>query len=360
MNDYTERLEQLAADSTTALDTGLINQEYRNADIPSLTTEELNDFSNESSFKELLKVEKALLDQWEPIAGFNNYEGVSRDSIIKYMRRCGAVDVAPPDAERVPVGRSMRTLTVDFKHYIIEVPIAFHFIKNSSGAGTLPKLADKINRQISLLNSVYNKFNIRFRLFSIDSTINNIWFTRGYGDPNALDQMTRTLSRSPTTVMNVYTLQSSVLGVATYPWNSTRGTAMDYVIINYNSLPDGPASFGQGLYTEGKTLVHEAGHYLGLFHTFEGGYLKCQVAPPHDGCNRGDEVDDTPSQLICYLVGCDENSDSCPAPGKDPVKNYMGYNPDACITELTTGQGERLIQSILRFRDVLVTNPDWK
>ena len=150
-------------------------------------------------------------------------------------------------------------------------------------------------------------------------------------------------------------LGSQVLGEATFPnASSTNGTPQDYVLINYNTLPGGPVGFEQGMYSQGKTLVHEAGHYMGLYHTFEGGDYDCKTTA-NDGCNIGDQVDDTPSQKICYFTGCGFGTDgiemdSCPAPGKDPVKNYMGYNPDACMNELTDGQAERIIRSLLTFR----------
>lgn len=57
------------------------------------------------------------------------------------------------------------------------------------------------------------------------------------------------------------------------------------------------------------------GHWLGLIHTFEG------------GCSEeGDLVADTPQQADGdNIFECDEADDTCPAPGTDPVHNYMSY-----------------------------------
>src|SRR5262249_56390587 len=71
-----------------------------------------------------------------------------------------------------------------------------------------------------------------------------------------------------------------------------------------------------------------------LLHTFQGG-----CTPP------GDEVDDTPFEAG-PAFGCPEGSDTCPAPGLDPIHNYMDYSDDPCLTEFTSGQDDR-INSIL-------------
>lgn len=357
VEDYNEKLEKFAADTIPKMDTASINAEYFKINIPSITTEIMRDISNETSFKDLIRTERALLSKWEQIKDFKSYYGIKPDTPLNLIRRCSAFDRAPLSAERVSSARGMRAVSLDY--YKIEVPVAFHIIVNQQRVGLLGGMANKIRDQIQALNNVYNRFNITFKLISTDTTINDTWFNRAsyYTDLNALNQMTSALSKNPDKVMNVYTLGSGVLGEATFPWYNEKGTSMDYIVINYNTLPGGPSNFYDGKYSEGKTLIHEAGHYLGLFHTFEGGNFYCDTNPPHDGCKIGDQVDDTPSQIICYFDGCDENSDSCPAPGKDPVKNYMGYNPDACMSEMTRGQRDRLLQCIIKHRYYLITNP---
>lgn len=358
VDEFNEQLEKFTVDSTQKIDTTSINAQFYKIDIPSIGRQAMTDISNESSFKELLRTERELLTKWENIKDFKSYFGVRPDTILGLIRRCSAFDRAPLNAERMPSARGMRAVSLGY--YNVEVPVAFHIIKNQRGDGLLPNMTTQINDQIKLLNSVYNKFNISFKLVSTDVTTNDVWFNRAsyYTDTNALKQMTSALSKSPEKVMNVYTLGSQqVLGEATYPWYNDKGTSMDYIVINYNTLPGGSNTFYNGMYNEGKTLIHETGHFLGLFHTFEGGNVSCD-SNLNDGCNIGDQVDDTPSQKICYFNGCDEDVDSCPSdPGKDPVKNFMGYNPDGCMTEITNGQGDRLLQTIIKYRYYLIVNP---
>ena len=63
-----------------------------------------------------------------------------------------------------------------------------------------------------------------------------------------------------------------------------------------------------------KILSHEAGHWLGLYHTFQ------------DGCDGGDLVDDTPPEAE-PTSGCPVGKDTCPGDNEvDPIQNIMDYS----------------------------------
>ena len=104
---------------------------------------------------------------------------------------------------------------------------------------------------------------------------------------------------------------------------------LDGIVVDWESMPHTSTRYA-GAYDLGLTAVHEAGHWLGLEHTFFG------------GCNaKGDFVDDTPPMRV-PTSGCPLGKDTCPEPGLDPIHNYMDYSYDSCYFEFTAGQAQRM------------------
>jgi hypothetical protein len=130
----------------------------------------------------------------------------------------------------------------------------------------------------------------------------------------------------------VCNLGNNVLGYATLP-TSGNPSNEDGVVIRYNVF--GRTGVLSPSYNRGRTTTHEVGHWLGLFHNFEG------------GCSDNDGCDDTPAEK--------EPVFGCPAfpqitcnngPDGDMYMNYMDYTNDVCMNLFTLCQCEKM-ESVL-------------
>ena len=136
------------------------------------------------------------------------------------------------------------------------------------------------------------------------------------------------LRRGDARTLNVYLsgLGDGLLGYAYFPQQGGDSKPwQDGVVVLNESIPGGAVAN----YDAGDTLPHEVGHWLGLYHTFQGG---CTTP--------GDHVADTPAQAS-PSTGCPTGRDSCAGGGVDPIHNYMDYSYDSCYTEFTAGQTTR-------------------
>ncbi|KAG9057914.1 hypothetical protein FS842_002916 [Serendipita sp. 407] len=193
-----------------------------------------------------------------------------------------------------------------------------------------------ISSSISAMNSHYSGSGFTFTLASTTRTLNANWFNYANYGNSYQTAMKKALHTGGANVLNVYTVgfTDGTLGYATFPWSYSGNPTDDGVVILYSTYPGGSASG----YNQGKTLTHEVGHWLGLYHVFQG------------GCSgSGDYVSDTPPQSTA-TSGCPSSQDSCSGGGVDSIHNYMDYSTDACMTSFTTGQITRATSQSATYR----------
>jgi len=210
----------------------------------------------------------------------------------------------------------------------VTINVHFHVITSSAGEGALT--AGEINDQIDVLNDAFAG-TATFVLASTDTTANNTWFAMEPGTTAERDAKSA-LRVGSADDLNVYSANpgSSLLGWATFP-SSYRGQPDDDgVVVLYSSLPGGDAA----PYNEGDTATHEVGHWLGLYHTFQGG------CGGKNASKTGDLIPDTPAEAS-PAFGCPVSRDTCASAGVDPIENFMDYTDDACMFEFTSNQYTR-------------------
>lgn len=103
-------------------------------------------------------------------------------------------------------------------------------------------------------------------------------------------------------------------------------------------------------YNLGRTLTHEAGHYLGLLHLWGGG-----------DCDSNDYCEDTPP-VNKNTVGCPSNNPLACNGEPAMIENYMDYTADRCMNIFTNDQKERMHYVLKNspYRKTLLTSPGLK
>jgi hypothetical protein len=276
----------------------------------------------------------------EPIT-IEGIEWQSREAFAQADKRCGTKH---PDDELAAAIESdiedaTRYSASALANGSVTIPVYFHVITSSSGAGNVS--STQINNQIKVLNDSFSGATLgsntpfRFSLVSVSTTANDAWYVAEPGT-TAEKQMKAALRQGGKNALNFYTNSpgGGLLGWATFPWNYAGNPSNDGIVCLYSTLPGGSAA----PYNLGDTGTHEVGHWLGLYHTFQG------------GCARsGDYVDDTASERSA-AYGCPTGRDSCKGGGVDPITNFMDYTDDSCMFVFSPGQSARADNAWVTYR----------
>lgn len=238
------------------------------------------------------------------------------------------------------------------------IPVVFHVI-HTGGSENISR--EQILDQIRILNEDFsytnaNKSNLRsaftnvagvgdieFKLASIDPNgncfdgINRIYSPAGV-DMDMEDEPVKDLAYwNYRKYLNIWVVTNivspgstgTVLGYAVFPWTSSF--SKDGIVLRHDRVGSIGTAAGSD---DGRTLTHEVGHWLGLYHTFQG------------GCNDGDQCDDTPPVASTFTnANCPANGNSCSNDRPDLPdmwENYMDYSNGTCMSVFTKEQVARM------------------
>ncbi len=238
----------------------------------------------------------------------------------------------------------------------IVIPTVIYIVHDGSAEANISM--QQIQSQMDQLNHDFETHGIQF-CYATKNFLDSTYFVPQAGDSlgvirinsslTNLDKYTedaqlKALSGLPATnYLRIFVVKSispqGVLGYAYYPGTSYT---LDGIVVRSDVFGSRNYCSSCSLLTDydlGAALTHEAGHYLNLYHTFQGG---CVNSGGFQACQMdGDRICDTPPTTGTF---------GCPSPtplscdGITPVmlENYMDYTNDACKTTFTPGQKARI------------------
>lgn len=279
----------------------------------------------------------ALAGPKPPIANPGDVHYLSADGGLVRGQRCAVVDPSAEEAARVQgeIAAAEELFSRAAAAEIV-IPVRWHVIRKAAGGQGDISLT-MIQDQIDVLNAAYAGQGFQFTLATVDRTTNSTWYTGCYG--SAERKMKNALAVDPANNLNIYSCQpkNGILGYAYFPSSYAESNKLHGVVLLDQSLPGGSAA----PYNDGDTATHEVGHYLGLYHTFQGGCT-----------GSGDYVADTPAESSAAF-GCPAGRDTCAGGGADPIHNFMDYTDDACMFEFSGGQMTRMQSMTSTYRPSL-------
>jgi PKD repeat protein len=243
------------------------------------------------------------------------------------------------------------------------IPVVVHVL-HQNGVENIPE--SQVRNAIDYLNDAYSasgqyqggvNTNISFCLSFID-WINTPYtiFNKATDDLSSVKAGNQNIGWDSENFMNIYIVKDylgAAVGVATIPGISNN-LLFDGVVIEYEW-------FGLMLGSACKSPkpnpipMHEVGHYLGLYHTFQGA---CADFSSPACTMNGDKVCDTPpSNPTSNFVACNGDINTCMGSGVDLQDNFMCYNDDYPeVIKFTQGQIDRMHQIVEDYRPDLSLN----
>lgn len=305
----------------------------------------------------------------------HNHQLEKRKKINPYYQQWIDSFYAAAQAEYKDALTHKRRIVADTEYY--EIPVVFHVVYNTNAQNISINLInsqmDELNNAFrrrnadstrirSVFKSLYGDIRIQFKLATVDPNGNpttgitrtsTLKTTFGTSMGSYVEDMKSTVNGgkdawNPRKYLNIWicnmqypNIGAIVYGFATPPdgspnWenfpNATKdtfdnetGVVLHYEIVGRNN------PLASARYKEGKTAIHEVGHYLGLRHVWgDGGF---------NGCSVDDGIEDTPNARVASSNCNGQNTCTDASNDKpDQTENYMDYALDGCAAMFTNGQ----------------------
>lgn len=286
------------------------------------------------------------------------------------------------DETRKIAERLMQNTNFAKKGSVMIIPVVFHVI-HQNGLENISQA--QMMDQIRILNEDFRKkagtnggkstevnatdMEIEFRLAQNDPSgkrhdgINRIESSYTNGDALGNRDLPKSLVQwDPKKYLNIWVVKSiysggstgTILGFAQFPYSLSSQSSTDGIVIRADYvglIQTGNVSNG------GRTLTHEIGHWIGLYHTFQGG---CAGQTASNCAYGGDQVCDTPPVSEAnYGSNCAASLNSCNGDSpdlKDMITNYMDYMDGSCANTYTVGQKARAYAQMAAYRSIVYSS----
>ena len=292
-----------------------------------------------------------------------NKDGVQAEKCLTDIYNANLLETNPDmmgsETFRLNLEEKIRTAQNNgFRRVVVDIPLVIHVLHNGEPIGTGPNITDaQVLSQVTVMNQDFRNMvgtpgestaggvDVEVNFVMAQRTpdgcptngINRVNICQDGTDQAAVNSWKAQTIWDRNLYMNMWSSKyvgdlNGILGFAQFPGGpaATDGVSAGHTYFGSSDYDDGTFNTAPP-YDKGRTMTHEVGHYLGLYHTFQGG---CAGA--------GDGIADTPA-VSAPNYGCTANT-SCGS--VDMIENYMDYTDDTCMNTFTAGQ-KAVVQAVL-------------
>jgi hypothetical protein len=292
------------------------------------------------------------------------------NSVFSQQRNCGSMELLEQQLQQFPEMESERfeieNKTAQYvasnpagNRAVVTIPVVFHIVWRASNAvenisdAQIISQMNALTKDFSLLNTDASKIPTAFKSIAADCGIKFALATRTpwgaatnginryqssrltfWGASDEIKNPTKGGVQAWDTkkYLNVWVcaIGSNILGYAQFPGgpSSSDGIVLDYQCVGVNGSARAPFNLG-------RTLTHEVGHWLNLYHVWGNGSCGDDLVsdtPKHSDPNYG-------CPTFPQINSCGTSSNA------KMTMNFMDYTNDQCMFMFTSGQKAR-IQSL--------------